>query len=55
MGSKDVKSQDKLSVEECRKFFKKNKKSYTDAEVERIRNFFEVLADVIYLNYIKNK
>jgi hypothetical protein len=42
-----------LSIEQCKKILTKSGKKYTDEEVKKIRDFFYILGEIDYKNFIK--
>jgi hypothetical protein len=44
-----------LSILELRSLLKENNKNYTDEELEKVRDFFEMLGEIIYGNYQRKR
>ena len=45
----------KLSVPYCKKVLQRNGKKFTDAQVEKIRDFLSALAGIAYKSYQRKK
>lgn len=44
----------KLSVAYCKKVLQRSGKKFTDAQVEKIRDFLKALAGLAYKSYLKS-